>query len=627
MTVMSARRDIPVESVVSEYSSSVSDSTEEVKNQATSRGEEWTARDTASVRLQLLGRVLCFRNKPRIRWIRSKGAILVLLWNCLVLNSNVIIGLAIPEVLQLNTLHDEGKIFLLVSLIRALSLMLLYPLAGWIADVYFGRYRVIKVSLWLMWTGTVITSISLCINVLLSPDPRWVHSATQVVLVPMVLVMEFGRAGFLANAIPFGIDHLSSGSGDQLSGFITWFVFTQYLNLGVIPFPFSCPLLASSSDNTLFWLLLQTALLSVALILDSFCRHWLATEPHTSNPFKLVARVLKYARKNKQPQFRSAFTYQEDIKPSRIEYAKSSYGGPFTTEQVEDVKTFLRIVSVLIPMGALIILSVYTIQMATLFSEHINSSSLSCYAYQAISVHFPVFIIMCTIFMYEFFIHPILYNYIPSMLTRVGIGFILIALSYVTFFSIDLVGHRTESHEQDGSMNYTCLFDESSPQHQLNLNPLWTLLPGFLSGLAGALVTIAVYEFVFSQSPYNMKGLLMGAIFATEGTFQLLGLAVQFPFYLGYMNYMTVFPTCGSVYTLLLLALSIVWFVVYVLVARGYHKRKREETKRQQDYAEDYYSKYIPWEHQSISVSKRSTLIPVYQRPLLSCLLHCYTHY
>ena len=26
--------------------------------------EEWTARDTASVRLQLLGRVLCCRNKP-----------------------------------------------------------------------------------------------------------------------------------------------------------------------------------------------------------------------------------------------------------------------------------------------------------------------------------------------------------------------------------------------------------------------------------------------------------------------------------------------------------------------------------------------------------------------------------
>ena len=62
-----------------------SDSSEQLELVRTTR-EEWTARDTASVRLQLLGRVLCCRNKPRIRWIRSKGAILALLWTCLVLN-------------------------------------------------------------------------------------------------------------------------------------------------------------------------------------------------------------------------------------------------------------------------------------------------------------------------------------------------------------------------------------------------------------------------------------------------------------------------------------------------------------------------------------------------------------
>ena len=115
-------------------------------------------------------------------------------------------------------------------------------------------------------------------------------------------------------------------------------------------------------------------------------------------------------------------------------------------------------------------------------------------------------------------------------------------------------------------MNYTCLFDVNSPPHQLSINSLLALLPGLLSGLAGALVAIAVYEFVFSQSPYNMKGLLMGAIFATTGTFQFLGLVMQFPFYLGFTDHLTTLPTCGSVYTLLLLTLSIVWFVVYVCV-------------------------------------------------------------
>ena len=65
-------------------------------------------------------------------------------------------------------------------------------------------------------------------------------------------------------------------------------------------------------------------------------------EPIAQNPFKLIYRVLKYARRHKHPQQRSAFTYycEDDIIPFRINLGKMKYGGPFTTEQVEDVKTF-----------------------------------------------------------------------------------------------------------------------------------------------------------------------------------------------------------------------------------------------------------------------------------------------
>ena len=38
----------------------------------------------------------------------------------------------------------------------------------------------------------------------------------------------------------------------------------------------------------------------------------------------------------------------EDKLPSRFDFGKSKYGGPFTTEQVEDVKTFLRMSVILI---------------------------------------------------------------------------------------------------------------------------------------------------------------------------------------------------------------------------------------------------------------------------------------
>ena len=54
--------------------------------------------------------------------------------------------------------------------------------------------------------------------------------------------------------------------------------------------------------------------------------------------------VMKYAVKNKHPRLRSAFTFCEDEKLSRIDFGKRKYGGPFTTERVEDVKTLFRII-------------------------------------------------------------------------------------------------------------------------------------------------------------------------------------------------------------------------------------------------------------------------------------------
>ena len=44
----------------------------------------------------------------------------------------------------------------------------------------------------------------------------------------------------------------------------------------------------------------------------------------------------------------SAFTYCEDHTPSRLDLGKNQYGGPFTTEEVEDVKTFLRLLLLLL---------------------------------------------------------------------------------------------------------------------------------------------------------------------------------------------------------------------------------------------------------------------------------------
>ena len=80
---------------------------------------------------------------------------------------------------------------------------------------------------------------------------------------------------------------------------------------------------------------------------------WLLKEPVTHNPLKLIYLVLIYAVKNKYPCMRSAFTYWEDKRYTRIDLGKRKYGGPFTTEQVEDVKTFFRILAVMMSTNAI----------------------------------------------------------------------------------------------------------------------------------------------------------------------------------------------------------------------------------------------------------------------------------
>ena len=86
--------------------------------------------------------------------------------------------------------------------------------------------------------------------------------------------------------------------------------------------------------------------ITVVVLSDVACNHCLVKEPVTQNPLKLIYQVLRYAVKNKYPRMRSAFTYWEDKLYSRIDLGKRKYGGPFTTEQEEDILTFFQILAI-----------------------------------------------------------------------------------------------------------------------------------------------------------------------------------------------------------------------------------------------------------------------------------------
>ena len=90
--------------------------------------------------------------------------------------------------------------------------------------------------------------------------------------------------------------------------------------------------------------MLATVTFCLSLILITDCLYHQKLEVHFKpcNPLKTAFRVLNYARKTKYPERRSAFTYIDEEEPSRLDYGKHKFGGPFTEEEVENVKTILR---------------------------------------------------------------------------------------------------------------------------------------------------------------------------------------------------------------------------------------------------------------------------------------------
>ena len=98
----------------------------------------------------------------------------------------------------------------------------------------------------------------------------------------------------------------------------------------------------------------------IASLISYWKHQWFHIEPGYQNPYKTVYSILKYSKSHKHPLQRSAFTYSENYIPSRLDFAKERFGGPFTTEQVENVKTFFQMLVIVFTIGPVFILEVPT---------------------------------------------------------------------------------------------------------------------------------------------------------------------------------------------------------------------------------------------------------------------------
>lgn len=293
------------------------------------------------------------------KWLLSKPVLVVVLINFVVGASYAAMMIAAEETIRYSS--NATVTIVAVGLLVALVNAIFSPLSGFLADVHFGRYRMLSVSIYLIFGASLIVSfiaiVVLLVTVGVWSEKFFVHRVQPVLFVfAGIVIMLFmsGIASYQANFIPFGLDQLLEAPSTSLALFIHWSMWAH--NLGtfivqIVDAVYDC----SEVYIVPFCFLLSLPVLFVVIIL-CLRTFQFSVESRRHNPYKVIYKVLVYVRKHRYPLQRSAFTYCGDEIPSRLDYAKEKYGGPFTTELVENVKTFFKIFTLLLSLGPVFVL-------------------------------------------------------------------------------------------------------------------------------------------------------------------------------------------------------------------------------------------------------------------------------
>ena len=519
----------------------------------------------------------------RARRVRSKGAVLVLVWSFLTVSCPLIVDILFRSVVRMPLFGFE--------VLDGVATAVLYLLAGWLADVYFGRYKVIRASILLIWLGSVLGTLLLVIHLL---HPLSTDALKYVSAVVAYVCVTAGSSGLIVNAVPFGTDQMPGASSDEISAFIHWFAWAVYsgaVSIDIIIDLVSCSGLNGDETN-LVSMLFVVAISSVALCLDFLFRKWLIVEPVCQNPLKTVLSVLKYSATHNRPARRSALTYWEDEIPSRMNLGKSKYGGPFTTEQVEDVKTFFRLLAISI--AVIVFLYPLNLCFSSLSYFFAHFQSLRSLAFNE-ECYIAVFsdrqlVIIFGVPLYEFAIYPLTRNWIPSTLKRVGISALGTIIVASIALSVDMVVH---SHT-NATMHLECMFVKNTTSNStVDINYLWVSIPlSIIIGIELLTLFVSLFEFICAQTPYDMKGLIIGLGFCALALSDALTGATLLTWVHAWLQPPT-YPTCAFWFYLFVILVTVVSLVIFCIVAKWYKKRERNELLHQQRFVEDFYDKYI----------------------------------
>ena len=436
--------------------------------------------------------------------------------------------------------------------------------SGWLADAKLGNYRVMKYSFVLLFFLCLFSSaFTLVPNI-----THYVYVVSVLYCIGGILFLVAAVACFVTS-LQLGLDQMPHASSSNITSFIAWFAFCIYAGIW-IPFVVDLPIISDvlCISRSSYWVVQLYSLLSplctsVVLVLDFLlAKKWLIIEPKSPQSFKTIYHVLKFAAKHKAPLNRSALTYWEEDVPSRIDLGKSRYGGPFTTEQVEDVKTILHLLPLCLTLWLLgfSLAFFHPLNYASVYPpdwKHYVSRLLALFTYHHLWCG-----MVWTVF-YEFVLYPVIRNKLPSILRRIGIISLFITTLSVVFLILELVQN-----------NYG---------DKLVAKYVTIVLNSISTGMLTMFLASTVMELVCAQAPYNTRGLFGGCMVLV--LFSSLVIGEIFP----PKNTLTIYGVRVGI--------SLLGFILYCLLARWYKRRVRDEDYNAHRVVEEVYDRYLSAQH------------------------------
>ena len=546
-----------------------------------------------------------------IKWKLPAGYVIVIMCSLLMQVSNIThIGF-----LQ----NYEDNISRILIAIGQGLMFLCFPLLGYLSDVRFTRYRAIKGTFVSLLVGQVLAMMYLfvvaIVDFTLGVNPFTLHVNAAYLIVGLLgaVLMIVGEGIFEASAIQFGLDQLLEAPTQKLISFIHWYYWSQNVGqqilfyiitgwLAILPCNYQENLSINFiSMSVLLGVLCCTTALGLLLIWHSKAN--LYNEKAGLNPFKNIYKVLRYSWNHKIPENRSALTYWEEDIPPRIDLGKNKYGGPFTNEEVEDTKTFLRILPLL--------LCLFGYHLAgDGFSAPDQLQRTSCPSLPVLllitgsPLNISSLVAVVGIPLYRLVITKLCLRVNSVlMLTKMWIGmflslvqvaiYIVLVLNHDSSYWKQAYSHYIPFHNRTSFTN--CYLIRKGTEKCIFFNDpvdntyLWFVIPQLLNGLSSLLVSMTVFEFISAQAPRTTRGLLIGLWYATFSIRSLVVVPLN--------NYITEKQSWliseGVKGFLILVSL-----VLFSCVSKNYRYRQRDEIVNVQGMIEDTYDKWFKQEEE-----------------------------